>query len=633
MPNEIEIVIKTKAELSAAKQTADSLEKSIANAKILGKDYSEMESKLGKARKAISAFEAAQPKQGIIGHFKALNEELTGIFPKLGQFEGFLGKLAMGPVGIAAAGIGLLAGAVTAAGKALSEFSGKQDAIAKLDAALARSGQLTDEYRARLQELSNQMEDSTGVADDDWLGVLTRLTQFGADQSNIERYTQAVANLAGLMDGDVKAAGEAFAKAFNGQYEAFSRYGIKVEEAGTQTEKLDKLMQQLASRGGGQLTALNQTLSGQWRQLKNATGDIVESFGQWIASFGLVQKSMELVTVALKFWGDMISSTVPKLDGLKNAQDKTIESSAEAAEKEKAHSAQLKAVATSAKEAEEWLNKYNVEVDRAKSDEQKVDDSKRDYELALIRKQETTGRISTVQAAFARAGVEEKYATRAFNREQEAKQQKMEAAQTVVDQFWQERQGKESDIETSRKRVAAAKEVASVEAKYRRMLSVDGGTPNYWDTERLVKMRQQASGGFTDLKSLTEEESNLKKSIERNDEFRKEYGPIAGRAREQVETASRDIGQSAKVFGYQTKTRRVGAEIDVYQAVNAEADKMAESMKRGERNVLQKQQQATQMSEAVMGRVAQSLDIMIARMNAFGSRMDKIERQQSGFRY
>src|SRR5258708_6481953 len=109
MPD-IQIVFKTSAELAGAKALLESLEKELGAAKMLGKDYTELEKTAAKARAAI----AASDKPSWIDQAK---ESLGGLVPGFEKFSGIIGKLATGPLGLAAAGFAALAGAVELAKK------------------------------------------------------------------------------------------------------------------------------------------------------------------------------------------------------------------------------------------------------------------------------------------------------------------------------------------------------------------------------------------------------------------------------------------------------------------------------------------------------------------------------------
>ena len=294
-----------------------------------------------------------------------------------GGVEGFINVLKGGGGAIAgwAAGIGLLG---MAAKKASDEFEQAQVAITKLDAAMAQSGTLTDGNREKLHALAGELESTTAVADEKWLGVMARLTQFGADTSNMGKYTDAVKNLAGIMGGDVESAATAVSRAMQGQFGMFSRYGVYVDEAGTQTEKLTQLFEQLARRGGGQLEALGNTIEGQKAKLGNSMSNLWEAIGGRLAGGGN-SKWREFLAGGLDWWTELVAKTTPVVDGLTNSvmgNKRSLEEDAAAAEK---HKTALKGIAEQADETAKSIAGM-TEVIRQNA---RMQDEKADAKLAL----------------------------------------------------------------------------------------------------------------------------------------------------------------------------------------------------------------------------------------------------------
>jgi hypothetical protein len=213
----------------------------------------------------------------------------------------------------------LLGGAWKTARASLSEYAQEQERAFQNDAALAAQGQLTDEYREKLHALADQFEAVTAIADDRWLGVLTRLTQFGATPENIDKYMVSVKNLAGIMGGDIERAGEIFSRVLQGDTEMLRRYGIIVEDAGSRTEKVERVMELLARRGGGQLEARAESMTGQWDSMKNSLNDLLEQFGRMMNTGGVLTKIMGAMSTAAQFWADALGPAQEKTKGMTNA--------------------------------------------------------------------------------------------------------------------------------------------------------------------------------------------------------------------------------------------------------------------------------------------------------------------------
>lgn len=208
-----------------------------------------------------------------------------------------------------------LAAMVVGVKAAIEAFAGAEEQSARLDAALARTGQLTDAYREKLHALAGQLQDTTGKADDEWLEVLRKLTQQGADAGNIDQLADGVKNLAGFLDGDLASAADMVGKALQGNFDLFGRLGIRAKD-------MTELLRELAEKGAGQLEARQKTLTGQADTLANSWDDLKEAGGSLIAKTGILQTGMSWLTTAFKGWTGELDQSIPKLAGLQNGMSR-----------------------------------------------------------------------------------------------------------------------------------------------------------------------------------------------------------------------------------------------------------------------------------------------------------------------
>lgn len=234
---------------------------------------------------------------------------------------------------------------------AVEEYAQAEQKVAALDAALANHGHLTEANRVRYQETAAALQDLTGVADDEWIPAMERVVQMGGRPEALGMDMDAVKNLAGLLKGDVQQAAVLYGRALEGNFEQFKRLGIEVREHGTLMEKLGDVQAQAALKGGGRLEAMNQTLAGQYRQLKNNAGDFFEAIGRGISLTGGLQATAYGLSETFKFLAGSLGGVVPKLDGLKNAQGAVVRTAAELEAKEAAAKEQLNQLGKSAEEA------------------------------------------------------------------------------------------------------------------------------------------------------------------------------------------------------------------------------------------------------------------------------------------
>jgi len=369
-----------------------------AQAVAAGRDVSALSAKLARTQAAMAG---AAPGAGG-GGLGAVGQQLASRIPGGGALAGLAGG---GATAAAAAGFAALAGSIALASKALSEFAAKQVAVGDLDQVLANSGQLTDEYRSKLQDLAGQMEASTNIADDQWLAALTKLTQAGANSGNIDQLTEATKNFAAVTGGSAVSSAEAIGRAMKGQFTAFSRMGIQIDKNATQTEKMDSLFQQLAQRGGGILENRLKTLSGSYASLKTATGNVTESMGGILNRFFAVQETVESLAVAMKFWGDLLPQTVGQIEGLAN---KTPIATATLEQMEDATASateESKKFADANKESTDSLNREISALDNKRRRLDAQTDSATQLKLAQIDLDEASGTKTGSQANIERAQV------------------------------------------------------------------------------------------------------------------------------------------------------------------------------------------------------------------------------------
>lgn len=433
----LDITIRTKAELDGAQRAIESLEKAIGQAKASGKPIEQLEAQLAKARKAVADFNAANPNtpDGPGGFFGAMREQITRLVPALGPVLDFFGKLGGGLLGgIAATGTAVVS-VFAAMRRGIAEYAGAEREIAKLDAALAQHGLLTDANRAKWQELATEMERATSIADDEWIVALRTLTQFGADDTNISGLADAVKNLAGIMGGDLSSASTLVARALQGNFDQFSRYGIVIDRTGTKQEQLKSLMQQLARAGGGQLEAQAKTLSGQWANLHNQFSNFFEAIGGWMAQTGLLQLTIGTLANIAEWWAEKLGGVIPKIDGLTNASKSNAPAMEDASLAQARYNDAIQDTVNKAKAAADSIEREKAAMEAKKRLQDEEADAKMAYELAQVDLAEQSGQANPQQAIAARFRIRQRYAEEAFAREQQLRREQIEADKAIIENY------------------------------------------------------------------------------------------------------------------------------------------------------------------------------------------------------
>lgn len=361
---DLNIKISTEVQLTALRELQTSLEKQIATARALGTTGSDSYKNL------VASLTSVREKLGTFTMGDKIKTELSGLAQSIpGVSQAF--SLLNGSMLSLAGAAGVVVSALKYCSESLREFEKAEKVTAKLDAALANSGQYTQEYSARVRELASSMEHATGIASGEWTAALTRLTQFGANETNIEQYAQAVANLAGILDGDIQGAAVAFSRAMQGNFAMFSRYGIILDENASKTEKLNQLQQELAKRGANQLGISVTTLSGAWTKMHNASSTTMEGVGAAVSRFIHLKEIVLMAATGMEKLAEKVSVFMPKTAGLKNtidgaatSMDELAENTETAAQKLDRITAQaVQAVADAAGKAADNFSRARIEME------------------------------------------------------------------------------------------------------------------------------------------------------------------------------------------------------------------------------------------------------------------------------
>ncbi len=414
---DIVIKIETQANLEGAKAAQAQLERDIAKAQALGKDYSALETKLQRVKKAIADFQQTNPGtsggKGWLGQF---NDELVKAFPSIGKFEGLLARLVSGPMGVLAAGLATLAGGFVLAKKSLDEFAEGEVRLNKLAQALAQTGQFSEGYVDRLREMAQELQSATGIANQEWIGVLTRLSQFGADRNTIGMNVEAVKNLAGILGGDLQSAAMMVARAMQGNFDMFSRYGIVLDDNASQTEKLNQLYMELAKRGGGQLEAATNTLSGKYRELKNNTSDLLEAIGSQIAQSGVLQRLLGAASVVAETWAEKIGSGERAMRGFSNASHDIKDSLGKAQAALKEFDLSMKESQRQAGYQDMGFSALSEQIRQFYSAEDQLAEARKAKELAVLNEMVRMNAVSAQEAAARKLEIEDRYSAQKLER-------------------------------------------------------------------------------------------------------------------------------------------------------------------------------------------------------------------------
>ncbi|MHB8772958.1 MAG: hypothetical protein ACYC7J_18340 [Syntrophales bacterium] len=217
---------------------------------------------------------------------KKFGEESTAALKKTQKAGEDLGS------GFAKTWAGMAAGAAGAvyvfekvsavAGDMISSYMASESATLKLGMAMKNQGDFTREALAVFEEYAAMLQRTTTVEDDLAISVMGNLKAYGMTNEEVKAATKIAADFAAAKKAEgmtIETAADLLGKAYAGNTVALGRYGIVLNDSIPAGEKFAAVMDQLNARFGGSAQAELLTYEGQWKQIKNAFGDVQEMIG------------------------------------------------------------------------------------------------------------------------------------------------------------------------------------------------------------------------------------------------------------------------------------------------------------------------------------------------------------------
>jgi hypothetical protein len=198
---------------------------------------------------------------------------------------------------------------------ALEGFLENEKATAKLEQALKKAGLATTAFKTEMQDMIEELKNSTTFTDDEITNVAAKLISLKAPKESIKQITEAVLDLSTLMDKDLNRATQAVAQGLHGNFEAFKQLGFQVDDTASTADNFNSVLKQLADTAGGQARAAVNTLGGEIAQTKKQIKEMQDEIGGGLA------KAFSKFTEGLRYigtWTDW-ENQLKAIDNLKQS--------------------------------------------------------------------------------------------------------------------------------------------------------------------------------------------------------------------------------------------------------------------------------------------------------------------------
>jgi hypothetical protein len=170
-----------------------------------------------------------------------------------------------------------------AAIKSIQAYGEQEQAIVKLNQALANQGIYSQAASDDLVSYASSLESVTTFADEAIIATQAQLTAFGLQGKQLKEVTKATLDLASAKGIDLSSAANLLGKAFVGETGALSRYGIVIDKNTKDSDKFKEALGRVNSMFGGQAEKERNTTLGQFKGMGLAFNNLQESIGSMLA--------------------------------------------------------------------------------------------------------------------------------------------------------------------------------------------------------------------------------------------------------------------------------------------------------------------------------------------------------------
>lgn len=170
---------------------------------------------------------------------------------------------------------------------------------------------------ARLKKQAQELQKITLFGDEATIEAAAFLAQLGLNENAISRLLPLIQDFATAQNMQLGDAAKLVAKSVGSSTNALSRYGITIEGAVGETERLDSAVNALTTAFGGTSQAIAKEGLGAFQQLKNELGDVSEEFGKLILdNIDPLKKSISELTGFLRSLNTEQKQTALRIAGI-----------------------------------------------------------------------------------------------------------------------------------------------------------------------------------------------------------------------------------------------------------------------------------------------------------------------------
>jgi len=165
---------------------------------------------------------------------------------------------------------------------AIKGFAAQEMAANRLTSALKNQGIYSSYLADDLDRYAKSLRSISGIDDDVIKDNMRLLVNYGLIGDELKRATKAGLTLSSALGMDLNSSMLAVAKAAEGNFQMFSRWGIKIDETASQSEKFTQLLSQIEKKYGDIVNINADNIITQTNLLREQWGDFKEELASGV---------------------------------------------------------------------------------------------------------------------------------------------------------------------------------------------------------------------------------------------------------------------------------------------------------------------------------------------------------------
>jgi len=214
-------------------------------------------------------------------------------------------------IAITAAATASFAAIAAFAKSSLNAYAEQEVAVAKLNTALRNQGIVSERVSRDMLAFASSLQKTTTFSDETIIQTQAMLVSFGLFGKQLETTTKTALDLSVGLGIDLRSATLILGKAFVGETQTLARYGIKIKDGLSDSQKFAAVLAQVNERFGGSAQAQANTYAGRIEVLSNRFNELKERIG------------IELLPIANK-WLEWLDKALAKTEQLSDSEGENL---------------------------------------------------------------------------------------------------------------------------------------------------------------------------------------------------------------------------------------------------------------------------------------------------------------------